>query len=196
MPTAPHRLYTNTDSGGLHDTQTQTHREYRAADRLVAADELYRDGVSGMARRAHRRGWDRAISACAVGELPMRHGRHLRHTLRRDAADIRGAGARKSRRRARRDAALRGLRAVLRLGVGAGAVAAGRAGGLSLHRRRADCPLAAHFGARDAVHLAVRRVFRLLHGLRAGLEADVHPFRRAACRHRAGRVFSARGARR
>ena len=66
----------------------QAHRQHRAHDRLVDRDALHRARLSGVDRRAHRRGRHRAVPARHVGERAVCNLRHLRHPLCYHAPDL------------------------------------------------------------------------------------------------------------
>ena len=180
----PHHRVVQTASGGRARAHTsQAHRQHRAHDRLVDRDALHRARLSGVARRAHRRGRHRALPARPVGERAVCNLRHLRHPLCRHAPDLRGDGARARRGCHGCNAPLRVLRAHFRPVRGHAGIFSGRARGLSLDRRRAHGALAAHHEHQSAVHRALGGHGRVLHRLRPRVEADARASARAAGEH-------------
>ena len=145
--------------------------EHRADDRGLAAHALHRHGLPGLAGRAHRRGGPRPLPARDERGAAGDHLRNKRHTLRRDAAGQRGAGAGPRPRRLRRDEPRGAVQPLLRDARRAGAEPLRGAGRLPLDRRRAHGALAEDTGPGPAVHSPVQRALGLFHRLRAHLEA-------------------------
>ena len=183
FPLPRHRVVQTASGGRARAHKSQAHRQHRAHDRLVDRDALHRARLSGVDRRAHRRGRHRAVPARHVGERAICNLRHLGHPLCYHAPDLRGDGARARRGRHGRDAPVRVLRAVFRPVRGYDGVFSGRARGLSLDRRRAHGALAAHHEHQPAVHRALVGHGRVFHRLRPRVEANARAPDRAVGEH-------------